>query len=1233
MESSLPKYINHKEEFLVTSVDKLKSKSMQTEINLQSPEDQLSSDSSSEPSYSRVPLGLTLEDLEQPSHSEEREIPLSSRRKKMSVKNGESLRRSRDKFLTLPTEVLRNIEQENKELRDKLSSLQERNASLVSQNQLLVNKVEIVQSELKKSKSRVRLFETALGPRTSRIPELEEHVVSLEAEVEYMHKSFALRLSFSCGVKGPLIKPSSIGIDDDLVVDLDGTVGVLNLKSERSSGQERQYCIESKNSELISVLTPINQRILKLESVLENKEKVLKENLEALYVKIQIENSCTTNRQEWNWKFWIKIWRKLSVKEAENKELQAKLSTNNDGVDQHERDHLLSLQEEPVKLMPNVTEEEKSLQLEAVCKQLQTERENLTHRLKDLEGKLNKAQTEVANAKISMAQRTSQFQAIQNELLEKASKTAGLQQDITRKSLKITTLQKQLQEITNEHSACAARTSDLEQELTDCKEQIIHLEQNISKEHEEVLLAFEKSKLIHQDQHGELRKQIEYFQCQMDMKNMQISEQDNTIKSLQHDNLLKQQQLESLDQMLSGTKMEMDLQAKTTHDVIRKLETQVEEETMKVRLLESALAVCKEELELYLQQSEDNREAFENQVKKKSEEVQCLKEELKLRTLSYQETSEENLRLQQTLQQQQQMLLQATARIGDLEDTQAELEKQLFRLEHKVQKERSASEEDKRRTEEKLSAARQELDSKTQQVHELSSTISQLRSELNQYKDKLAQMEEKINSQKRDGETKSRELNHLEMTLQHKQAELEKKTQCIGELEEKLLLAEKDARRSEELESELRTMQEELQDCKTHVKELQEMLTHANLSLEEKKVIIQDLTEELRTCRSELDDRDHELLDMDQALKDRNWELQQRASQLNQLDMSIREHKEEMDTKLLRLESALEKSQLEQKEHIAQITSLDEKLQLAREKLCEKDFDLLQKDQTINQLKKDMERTQLIMSDMEKSIKEQETHITEQQQERMDLSQQVRLAREQMQFTHLQLNETRQQLAEAQQESQRLARKLEETTVHSRQMQEQMKVQLEEAQHSICSLKTELQARNEVIKATNEVLFLKESELTRLKTRISGYERTITLMQQQNSTAFTEHNSMDSSKHYQMSDSKAFGIRRSVSTSDISLNDISSLDLPKSMMEDLRNMLLPDSTPMKSAEDKFSCLSSDSFNDSSFNPLSYAVDENCDVASDSTDLDTLSGMLKYIKKEMKISETSNAHSTGQGYVG
>lgn len=82
-----------------------------------------------------------------------------------------------------------------------------------------------------------------------------------------------------------------------------------------------------------------------------------------------------------------------------------------------------------------LTAAEKYLELETAREQLQIEKEKMAENLRELQRKLSKAQNEVTNTKLSMAQRTSQFQLIQEELLMKVSKTTKLEQEVSVQSM------------------------------------------------------------------------------------------------------------------------------------------------------------------------------------------------------------------------------------------------------------------------------------------------------------------------------------------------------------------------------------------------------------------------------------------------------------------------------------------------------------------------------------------------------------------------------------------------------------------------------------------------------------------------------------------------------------------------------------------------------------------------------------------------------------------------------
>ncbi|KAK1339784.1 hypothetical protein QTO34_018341 [Cnephaeus nilssonii] len=437
---------------------------------------------------------------------------------------------------------------------------------------------------------------------------------------------------------------------------------------------------------------------------------------------------------------------KLAIKEAEIQKLQANLTANQlsqsliSRNDNKENGKLHSLETEPVKLGTSQVESIKGQDQHTVSKQYERERQKLASGIEELRTKLMQIEAENSDLKVNMAHRTSQFQLIQEELLEKASNSSKLESEASCPAWLLRTCiytaqrpgvaggddkemfstfnsEKQLEEKIVAYSSIAAKNAELEQELMEKNEKIRSLETNINTEHEKICLAFEKAKKIHLEQHKEMEKQIERLESQLEKKDQQFKEQEKTMSMLQQDIICKQHHLESLDRLLTESKREMEKENMKKDEALKALQNQVSEETIKVRQLDSALEICKEELALHLNQLEGNKEKFEKQLKKKSEE-----KELKIKNHSLQETSEQNVILQHTLQQQQQMLQQETIRNGELEDIQTKLEKQVSKLEQELQKQRENSTEKLRKMEEKCDAATHEADLKRQKVIELTGT-------------------------------------------------------------------------------------------------------------------------------------------------------------------------------------------------------------------------------------------------------------------------------------------------------------------------------------------------------------------------------------------------------------------------------------------------------------------------------------------------------------------------------
>ncbi|XP_073907066.1 coiled-coil domain-containing protein 18 isoform X3 [Castor canadensis] len=1205
----------------------------------------------------------------------------AERQRNEALYNAEELSKAFQQYKEKVAEKLEKVQAEEEILEKNLNNCEKENKRLQEKCSLYKNELEVLKEKLRQlkeennsGKEKLRVMAVKNSEVMAQLTESRQSILNLESELE--DKDEILREKFSLMNENRELKVR------------------VAMQNERLDLCQQE--IESSRAELRSLEKTISQLPLKRE-ILSFKSCLSKHQISSLANK---EDNCI-GCCEANKLMISELRIKLAIKEAEIQKLHANLTVSqlsqalpayHDGQDSGK---LHALETEPVKLGgPQGAESIKDYNQHTVNKQYERERQRLATGIEELRSKLMQIEAENSDLKVNMAHRTSQFQLIQEELLEKASNSSKLESEMTKKCSQLLTLEKQLEEKIVAYSSIAAKNAELEQELMEKNEKIRSLETNINTEHEKICLAFEKAKKIHLEQHKEMEKQIERLEAQLEKKDQQFKEQEKTMSLLQQDIICKQHHLESLDRLLTESKAEMEKENMKKDEALKALQNQVSEETIKVRQLDSALEICKEELALHLNQLEGNKEKFEKQLKKKSEEVYCLQKELKIKNHSLEETTEQNVILQHTLQQQQQMLQQETMRNGELEDIQMKLEKQVSKLEQELQKQRESSAEKLRKMEEKYEAAAHDADLKRQKVIELTAAARQVKLEVDQYKEEVSKMEKEIAHLKRDGESKAMHLSQLDMVLDQTKTELEKKTAAVKELEKLQHHTETELtetlQKREALETELQNAHGELKSTLRQLQELRDVLQKAQLSLEEKYSTIKDLTAELRECKMEIEDKKQELLEMDQALKERNWELKQRAAQVTHLDMTIREHRGEMEQKIIKLEGALEKSELELKECNKQTDSLNEKLQNTKEQLREKEFVTLQNEQEISQLKKETERTQQRMKEMESVIKEQEQYIATQYKEALDLGQELRLTQEQVQNSHTELVEARRQQVQAQREVERLSTELEEIKQLSKekeargnhlaeelgasqvreahlearmqaeikklssevdslkeayhmemishqeshakwkmsadsqktsvqQLNEQLekaKLELEEAQDTVSSLHQQVRDRNEVIEAANEALLIKESELTRLQAKISGHEKTEDI-KFPSALFIPPINIQDPelSKHSQTSFVKYRKLRRCISASDLSFQSHGNEDLSEELLQDLKKMQLKHPSPLEESH-------KDSKSDS-FKPLTYNLaDDSCE----SNDFSTLSGMLRYINKEVRLLKKSSVQA-------
>lgn len=157
-------------------------------------------------------------------------------------------------------------------------------------------------------------------------------------------------------------------------------------------------------------------------------------------------------------------------------------------------------------------------------------------------------------------------------------------------------------------------------------------------------------------------------------------------------------------------------------------------------------------------------------------------------------------------------------------------------------------------------------------------------------------------------------------------------------------------------------------------------------------------------------------------------------------------------------------------------------------------------------------------------------------------------------------------------------------------------------------------------------IFLQESELTRLQAKISGHEKaedTKFLPGPFTSPTEIMPDVQDPkfAKHFHTSFSKCTKLRRSISASDLTFKTHGDEDLSEELLQDLKKMQLEQPSTSEESRKNLTYTQPDSFK-----PLTYNLEDD---SSESNDFSTLSGMLRYINKEVRLLKKSSMQ-TGAG---
>ncbi|XP_031430411.1 coiled-coil domain-containing protein 18 [Clupea harengus] len=383
-------------------------------------------------------------------------------------------------------------------------------------------------------------------------------------------------------------------------------------------------------------------------------------------------------------------------------------------------------------------------------------------------------------------------------------------------------------------------------------------------------------------------------------------------------------------------------------------------------------------------------------------------------------------------------------------------------------------------------------------------------------------LEEKVQRSKRDRRNSLHRTQLLESQMKTVRGELVDTLDHLQELRNVL-------RRSQQQAEERKAAMEKLS---TGLRETQQELEQRNEQVKDKDVALKDIQHELQqkdlqlsqlesAVKEHSSDMEQKLLFLQEATERSERELSERNKQLSQLESAVKEHSSDMEQKLLFLQEATERSERELSERNKQVAFLSERLELVKAQLQGKETleeEAMWQDQQLRECREQLQGTAQGLQEMRSRCETLVVQLEESTVLGREKESQVGLLEEELARVAEQAAQTEDRLQDAMatltleleavwrkhqaelavlQDSQAEMMKASECVANTLRSSQELlsrelqhtRVQLDEAQHKAAALLAELRAREHLMHSTSEALLLKESEVTRLKTKISSFER------------------------------------------------------------------------------------------------------------------------------------------------
>ncbi|XP_030854021.1 coiled-coil domain-containing protein 18 [Strongylocentrotus purpuratus] len=750
---------------------------------------------------------------------------------------------------------------------------------------------------------------------------------------------------------------------------------------------------------------------------------------------------------------------------------------------------------------------------------------NLEKELKKAKGKLSALETQLEDktstfsvhvAKIDQLQReldvtSTQLADTKNELLKKAS-SDELQSSRMEETKRVN--REQCQELHHQLDLMQRKVEQQSQEMLSLQGDRTKLQREASQKEEQLMkiknnLAESQKELVNKD--VENQKLWNTLQSTADEGTLRLAHLESALEVCKQELNMYITQLEEVNKKHHQERAFKDREIADLEERWKKATVETEERGIKVADLEQALR----ERQQMLQQStermselEDREAQLEQQVSNLSKELsqlrstsaqeaQLMEKKLHQACMDLEERNHQLAQYKQELSSSHSELVQSRSKVTDLEemlrgtrqdrDSQAEktsqLEKELHankvQLEEaqstvkeleevleRTQEESKASKEHCRHLDTELQQAQEDLRAAATQLGELHRLLQRSKAENKLKQERVQELNESLRKSQDEMRSKERDVAEIDLALRTSQRELLQRSALVSQLDVTVKERQSEMEREIlELESSLNKAQYQLKQSKQQVFGLEEDLEKKTKENHTKRLLVQDLEQSLQRQTDEITLKSSAIKEIEKRVEELSEDLQESKreylDQGQQLRLS-REQTQQAHVNITELQRELAQAQRNQ-------DNLTSELQDALEMCRRKDQDLGRLAEEVGATRaQELALQAQYTSELQQIAKLRDAEVDQKEDEVSELQQ----SHAQLLASHDQLDSShRLQIAQLKEAEQAANQALHETT------------------KQVAGLEADLTASKEVINATNEAMVIKESEIARLKAKLSGYER------------------------------------------------------------------------------------------------------------------------------------------------